>query len=89
MLPFIAVAGVLTHRAIAAVRVPETSAADEHLAGNAGRRRLPSALLVSLGAGLFMAGLSTGEPLLLVVLVAAGLVAGLPGPPAADAARAR
>ena len=29
MLPFIAVAGVLTHRAIAAVRVPETSAADE------------------------------------------------------------
>ena len=35
LLPLIAVAGVLTHRAIAAVRVPETSAADEH----AGRRR--------------------------------------------------
>ncbi len=78
MLPFIAVAGVLTHRAIAAVRVPETSAADELLAGNAGRRRLPSALRVSLGAGLFMAGLSTGEPLLLLGLVAAGLVVGIP-----------
>jgi MFS family permease len=78
MLPFIAVAGVLTHHAIAAVRVPETSAEDEQRAGNAGRRRLPSALLVSLGAGLFMAGLSSGEPLLLVVLVAAGLVAGIP-----------
>ena len=78
MLPFIAVAGVLTHHAIAAVRVPETSAADELLAGNAGRRRLPSALLVSLGAGLFMAGLSTGEPLFMVALVIAGLLAGLP-----------
>ena len=58
LLPFIAVAGVLTHHAIAAVRVPETTAAEEALAGNAGRRRLPSALLVSLGAGLFMAGLT-------------------------------
>ena len=78
MLPFIAVAGVLTHHAIAKVRVPETSAADEELAGNAGRRRLPSALQVSLGAGLFMAGLSTGEPLLMLALVAVGLVVGIP-----------
>ncbi len=92
MLPFIAVAGVLTHHAIAAVRVPATSAADELLAGNAGRRRLPSAMLVSLGAGLFMAGLSTGEPRLLVVLVAVGLLAGIPAllrltPPGTLAAR--
>ena len=78
LLPFIAVAGVLTHRAISTVRVPETSAADELLAGNAGRRRLPSALLVSLGAGLFMAGLTMGETWLMVVLVVLGLVAGLP-----------
>jgi MFS family permease len=78
LLPFIAVAGVLTHHAIAGVRVPETSAADELLAGNAGRRRLPSALLVSLGAGLFMAGLSMSEPLLLLGLSGLGLVAGLP-----------
>jgi len=78
LLPFIAVAGVLTHHAIAAVRVPETTAAQEALAGNAGRRRLPSALLVSFGAGLFMAGLTTGEPVLTVVLVGLGLIAGIP-----------
>ena len=78
LMPFIAVAGVLTHRAISTVRVPETSAADELLAGNAGRRRLPSALLVSLGAGLFMAGLTMGQAWLMVVLVVLGLVAGLP-----------
>jgi len=78
LLPFIAVAGVLTHHAIAAVRVPETTAAQEALAGNAGRRRLPSALLVSFGAGLFMAGLTTGEPVVTVVLVGLGLIAGIP-----------
>jgi len=78
LLPFIAVAGALTHHAIAAVRVPETTADEEHQAGNAGRRRLPSALLVSLGAGLVTAGLTTGEPLPTIALVALGLVAGIP-----------
>ena len=59
MLPFIAVAGVLTHRAIAAVRVPETSAADEHLAGNAGRGACRPPCWSAWVPGLFMAGLST------------------------------
>ena len=78
MLPFIAIAGVLTHHAIAAVRVPEASAEDELLAGNAGRRRFPSALLVCFGAGLCLTGLSSGEPWLMLGLVALGLVAGVP-----------
>ncbi len=78
MLPFIAIAGVLTHHAIAAVRVPETSVEDELLAGNAGRRRLPSALLVSFGAGLCLTGLSSREPWLMLGLVTLGLLAGLP-----------
>lgn len=78
LLPFIAVAGFLTHRAIASVRVPEAAAADEHAAGTAERRRLPSALLVTAGAGLIMAGLTTGELLPTVGLVALGLLAGIP-----------
>jgi len=78
LLPFIAVAGVMTHHAIAAVRVPDTTAADEHRAGDAGRRRIPSALLVSLGAGLFMAGLTIGDPLPTGILMVLGLLAGIP-----------
>jgi len=78
LLPFIAVAGVLTHHAIASVRAPGAAAADEHLAGTASRRRLPFALLVSLGAGLLMAGLWLADLLSTAVLVALGLMVGLP-----------
>lgn len=78
LLPFILVAGILTYHAIASVRAPEAAAEDEHSAGSASRRRLPAALLVSAGAGLVMAGLSTGEALATLALVAVGLVAGVP-----------
>jgi MFS family permease len=78
LLPFIAVAGVLTYHAIAAVRAPEKAAEGEHSAGTAGRRRLPAALLVSVGAGLVLAGLSTGQPIATAGLVVVGLVAGIP-----------
>ena len=78
LLPFIAVAGFLTYHAIASVRVPDATAADEHMAGTASRRRLPFALLVSLGAGLLMAGLSLGDLLPTVALVGLGLLVGLP-----------
>ena len=78
LLPFIAVAGVLTHRAIATVRVPDAAALAEHTAGTASRRSLPFALLVSLGAGLLMAGLWLGDLLPTVVLVALGLLVGTP-----------
>ena len=78
LLPFIALAGVLTHHAIASVRVPDATAADEHAAGTASRRRLPFAFLVSLGAGLLMAGLSLGDLVATLALVALGLLVGLP-----------
>ena len=76
LLPLIAVAGLLTIRAVAAVPAGDAAPSDE--AVRAGRRRLPNALLVAAGAGLLTVGLTSGEPVLLVLFVALGLAALLP-----------
>ncbi len=78
LLPLIAVAGLLTIRAISDVPAGEAKIDAEAAAGSMARRRLPNALLVAAGAGLITLGLSTGEPLPTVGLVALGLVAGIP-----------
>ncbi len=78
LLPLIAAAGLLTIRALAAV--PPTGAADaaEGAAAAANRRRLPDALLVAAGAGLITVGLTMGELLPTLGLVAFGLLLGIP-----------
>ena len=48
------------------------------MAAAAARRRLPLALVVAAGTGLLLAGLTAGDPVLLVVLGVAGLALGLP-----------
>jgi MFS family permease len=75
LLPLIVVAGVLTLGALRAVAVPP--GIDEARAVAASRSRLPLALTVALGAGLLTVGLTSGQPLLTVVLTVAGLVIGI------------
>jgi MFS family permease len=87
LLPLIAVAGLLTYRAVSRV-VPSGPAVDaEAAAATAERHRFPNALLVALGAGLVMVGLTPGhggvvpldsEPGVTLGLIAAGLVVGIP-----------
>jgi MFS family permease len=77
LLPLIAVASILTLPAIAAVR-PATAAAGEaehEVAASA--RRLPLAVVLVIGAGLAMAGLSNLGPVPLVLIVA-GVLIGAP-----------
>ncbi|MEX2183640.1 MAG: MFS transporter [Chloroflexota bacterium] len=78
LLPLIAVAAVIAFPAVRRVGGPGAAAAAEAAASASFRRRLPLALLVAVGAGLFLAGLSSGEVLVLGGLVVAGLVVGLP-----------
>jgi len=77
LLPLIGLAGAMTLPAIAAVPAPRELAAEGAVASDA-RRRLPQALLVTAGAGLVLAGLTTGASIAGFVLVAIGLVLGLP-----------
>jgi MFS family permease len=75
LLPILAVSGLVTARALRHVApAPEA----EHVAAAATRRRLPLALTVATGAGLLLAGLTTGEPLLLVGLVVVGAIIATP-----------
>ncbi|HEY0443432.1 MAG TPA: MFS transporter [Candidatus Limnocylindrales bacterium] len=75
LLPLILIAGALTLPAISAVRPSEAGGADPFAEV---RRRLPGALLVTVGAGLAVAGLTSGTIIPGVPLVAAGVVAGVP-----------
>jgi predicted MFS family arabinose efflux permease len=50
----------------------------EAIAAASLRRRLPLALLVAAGAGVFLAGLTSGQPLAVVGLTIAGAAIGLP-----------
>ena len=87
LLPLIGVAGLLTIRAVSRV-VPTGPAADAEVAAAAAERhRFPNALLVALGAGMVMLGLTPGhggiipvdsEPAVTLVLIAAGLLVGIP-----------
>lgn len=77
LLPLIAAAGLLTIRALVAVpaNAVEASATE---ASPVGPRRLPNALLVAAGAGLVTVGLTMGDLVPTVGLVALGLVLGVP-----------
>jgi MFS family permease len=78
LLPLIALSGGLTLSALRAVPGSGAAATTEHEAASASARRLPQALLVALGAGLTLGGLTSGVVVPAIVLVALGLVVGLP-----------
>jgi MFS family permease len=76
LLPFIAVSGALTLRPL--LRVPPPVGADAveaHEAGESSARRVPLALVLAVGTGLLLAGLTTAAVELAVPLAVAGFVA--------------
>lgn len=77
LLPLIGLSGALTLGALRAVVPAPVNLAAEARAAAADKTRLPLAIVVALGAGLVTLGLTTGEPLSTVVLVAAGVPLGL------------
>ncbi len=77
LLPLIAVSGALTLGALRAVVAAPGRAGAEATASAADRGRLPLAIQVAVGAGLVTGGLTSGEPLLTIVLVAIGLPIGI------------
>jgi MFS family permease len=78
LLPLIAIASVLTLPALDAVGPVSPGAGDaEHQLATDSRRRLPLAIVLVVGAGLAVAGLSNLGPAPLVMVVA-GVVIGLP-----------
>ncbi len=76
LLPIIAFAGLLTVPALAAVPPIDPVTAAQSSTDRA--RRLPQAILLALGAGLFLAGLSSSSPILLLGLAAVGIAIGGP-----------
>ncbi|MEX1170892.1 MAG: MFS transporter [Chloroflexota bacterium] len=77
LLPLIALAGALTLGALRAVVAAPAKEDAEADASAAARGRLPLAIQVAAGAGLVTAGLTSGEPLPTVALVALGLPIGI------------
>jgi MFS family permease len=77
LLPLIALAGALTLEALRAVVAAPAKEDAEADASAAARGRLPLAIQVAAGAGLVTAGLTSGEPLPTVALVALGLPIGI------------
>jgi MFS family permease len=77
LLPLIAISGTLTLGALRAVVAAPARVAAEHGAAAADRARLPLAIVVAIGAGLVMLGLTSGEPLPTVGLIALGLPIGM------------
>jgi MFS family permease len=76
LLPLIAVASLLTLPAVAAVGPATAAEGDaEHVAATRARRRLPLAVVLVIGAGLIVAGLSNLGPVPLVMIVAGLLIA--------------
>ena len=75
LLPLIAVAGAITYRSLGSVPGPS---AEEHETAVATTRRLPLALVLTAGTALALAGISAGEPILLVGLVIAGAALAIP-----------
>lgn len=78
LLPLIAVAGFLSFSSVHRVGPPDEAASSEAAAAASLRRRFPLAILVATGTGLFLAGLTSGSPVLLVVFVIAGTVIAVP-----------
>jgi MFS family permease len=77
LLPLIALAGALTLGALRAVVAGPAKEDAEADASAAARGRLPLAIQVAAGAGLVTAGLTSGEPLPTVALIALGLPIGI------------
>jgi MFS family permease len=77
LLPLIAIAAVMTVPAIAAIPI-STAAAQEHDVAVDARRRLPLALVLTLGAGLAIAGLTDATLWPGLGLIAVGLAIGVP-----------
>ena len=77
LLPLIAVAGLVTLPAVRAVAAAPEIAEAEATAAASVRRRIPLALVVAVAAGIVTAALTSGEPLLLAVLVPPGLLVGV------------
>lgn len=78
LLPFIAVSGALTLRPL--LRVPPPigdEAAQEHAAGESSARRVPLALVLAIGTGILLAGLTTADALLGPLLAVTGLLLGV------------
>ncbi len=78
LLPLIVLAALIAYPALRRIGPPEEAASKEAAAAASFRRRLPLALLVAAGTGLFLAGLTSGEPLPLAILVVLGAALGLP-----------
>jgi MFS family permease len=82
LLPLILVSGTMALRALrheGAARAADADAAPADAATiEAGRRRLPFAAVVVIGAAIVMAGLTSGEPVVVGGLVVAGLAILLP-----------
>jgi len=78
LLPLIAIAAAMTLPALAAVAPAAISAPGEHDVAVDTRRRLPLALLLAIGAGMTVAGLTDANLLPGVPLVIAGIAIGLP-----------
>ena len=80
LLPLIGIAAAISFSAVAKIGVAASVAerSSEEASAASLRRRLPLALLVALGTGLFLGGLTSGQPIPLVVLVLAGSAIGLP-----------
>jgi MFS family permease len=78
LLPLIAVAAAFTLPAVRAVIAPAAAADAEAAAAASLRRRVPLALVVSLGAGLLTAAMTSGNPLILATLGPLGLLLGVP-----------
>lgn len=76
LLPLIALSGGLTLSALAAVPVGVSER--EHEVAIASARRLPRAVLVTIGAALTLAGLTAAEPAPALGLIALGLLVGVP-----------
>ena len=78
LLPIIVVAAALTLGSLRRVPAAGVGEARESAAATASIRRLPSAILVALGAGIALAGLSADGPVLAAGLLLVGLVIGIP-----------
>lgn len=78
LLPLIALAAFIAFPAVRRVGAPATMVAAEAAASASFRRRFPLAMLVAAGTGLFLAGLTIGQPLAMVALVTVGLAFAIP-----------
>jgi MFS family permease len=75
LLPLIAVSATFTFPAIAAVRSAEAKADGD---ATAARRRLPIAVVLAVGAGMLVAGLTDARPIPGLPLVIGGIAIGVP-----------